>query len=58
MEANELNSQSDHVLIQVALDAEVVEWLDSLKIHLGLRSRGDLLNRLLHEIKGEAEPAE
>ena len=49
----------EHVRLELALDKDVVEWVDSIKNQLGLRSRGDLINRMLLEIKGEAEePAE
>ena len=36
--------------VTVALDLEVVEWLDQLKRDLGLKTRGSLINRILREL--------
>ena len=32
------------------LDSEVVDWLDALSKHLGIRSRGVLVSNLLREL--------
>ena len=45
----------EHVRLELSLDKDVVEWVDSIKNQLGLRSRGGLINRMLLEIKGDAE---
>jgi metal-responsive CopG/Arc/MetJ family transcriptional regulator len=42
------------VPISVELPREVVDWIDGINLHLGLRSRGATIARLLQEVRGEA----
>jgi len=44
------SGSSGAVNVTVALDLEVVEWLDQLKRDLGLKTRGSLINRILREL--------
>lgn len=46
---------TDKVKVEIALDSEVVQWIDNLNKKLGLRSRGWLINKLLLEVRGEEE---
>ena len=39
------------VRISVELRVSTIDWLDSLKEEWGIRSRGDLISRLLDELK-------
>lgn len=41
---------AEQVKLEIFLDKDVVEWVDSLKDKLGLRSRDSALNRLLREL--------
>jgi hypothetical protein len=43
---------SEQVKLEIVLDSEIVEWVDSVKDQLELRDRGSVINRLLREIKG------
>ena len=43
---------SEQVKVEIFLDAEVIQWIDSINAQLGLRSRGGTINRLLREVKG------
>lgn len=36
-----------------SLDNNILEWIDELKGHIGIRFRGDLINKLLRPIRGE-----
>ena len=53
--SNQMNNNKlpEQIHIQISLDKDIIEWIDDLKGHIGLRSRGDLINRLLREIRGE-----
>ena len=55
MSENEMKPQ---IKVELFLDEDIVEWIDNLKGQIGLRSRGDLVNRLLGEIRGEQSDPE
>ena len=44
--------ETDKRRISLELSEELLTWIDSLKGQLGLRSRGDLVERLLQEVRG------
>ena len=45
--------ETDKRRISLELSEELLTWIDSLKGQLGLRSRGDLVERLLQEVRGD-----
>ena len=45
--------ETDKRRISLELSGELLTWIDSLKGQLGLRSRGDLVERLLQEVRGD-----
>ena len=47
--------ETDKRRISLELSEELLTWIDSLKGQLGLRSRGDLVERLLQEVRGDQE---
>jgi len=47
--------ETDKRRISLELSEELLTWIDSLKGQLGLRSRGDLVERLLQEVRGEQD---
>lgn len=40
----------EQVKLEILLDKDVVEWVDSLKDQLGLRRKDSVVNRLLREL--------
>ncbi len=46
---------AEQVKLEIFLDKDVVEWVDSLKDELGLRNMGSVINRLLSEIKPDED---
>ncbi len=45
--------ETDKRRISLELSEELLSWIDGLKGQLGLRSRGDLVERLLQEVRGD-----
>jgi hypothetical protein len=43
--------EDPYVRISLELRVSTIDWLDSLKEEWGIRSRGDLISRLLDELK-------
>ena len=41
---------SEQVKLEIVLDKEVAEWVDSVRDQLGLRSSGSGINRLVREL--------
>lgn len=41
-----------YVRILLELRVSTIDWLDGLKEEWGIRSRGDVISRLLDELKG------
>ena len=54
-EMDEQQSASEEwVRVSLEMPADLLLWVDELKGKLGLRSRSDLIVRLMQEVRGEA----
>jgi len=54
MERQHQSSSEDWVRVSLEMPADLLLWVDELKGKLGLRSRSDLIVRLMQEVRGEA----
>ena len=44
---------TEQVKVEFLLDADLVDWIDSLKSQLGFNHQDVVVNQLLREIKGQ-----
>jgi metal-responsive CopG/Arc/MetJ family transcriptional regulator len=44
--------EQDLVKVTVSLEPRLLEWIEDIRVELGLRSRNAVLNRLLTELAG------
>jgi len=58
MESSEQLEQDERVRLTIELSASTVAWLDDLRLQMGLRSRGVIIEQLLRELGAEAEPGD
>lgn len=49
----EVSGSSDLVPVTLYLDSRVVDWIDGLAKHFGIRSRGALVSHLLSDLMGD-----
>ena len=54
MDEKDQNSSEEWVRLSLEMPADLLLWVDQLKGKLGLRSRSDLIVRLMQEVRGEA----
>jgi len=54
MDEQRQKSSEDWVRVSLEMPADLLLWVDELKGKLGLRSRSDLIVRLMQEVRGEA----
>jgi len=53
MDGQRQKSSEDWVRVSLEMPADLLLWVDQLKGKLGLRSRSDLIVRLMQEVRGE-----
>ena len=54
MDEQRQKSSEDWVRVSLEMPVDLLLWVDQLKGKLGLRSRSDLIVRLMQEVRGEA----
>ena len=54
MDEKDQNASEEWVRVSLEMPADLLLWVDQLKGKLGLRSRSDLIVRLMQEVRGEA----
>ena len=54
MEEQDQNASQEWVQVSLEMPADLLLWVDQLKGKLGLRSRSELIVRLMQEVRGEA----
>lgn len=54
MDEQQQNASQEWVRVSLEMPADLLLWVDQLKGKLGLRSRSDLIVRLMQEVRGEA----
>lgn len=58
MEPSEQLEQDERVRLTIELSASTVAWLDHLRLQMGFRSRGVIIEQLLRELGAQAEPGD
>ena len=56
MESSEQLEQDERVRLTIELPVSTVAWLDNLRLQMGVRSRGFIIEQLLGELGPEADP--
>jgi len=54
MDEQQQSASEEWVRVSLEMPADLLLWVDQLKGKLGLRSRSDLIVRLMQEVRGEA----
>ena len=54
MDEQQQSASEEWVRVSLKMPADLLLWVDELKGKLGLRSRSDLMVRLMQEVRGEA----
>ena len=54
MDEQQQSASEEWVRVSLEMPADLLLWVDELKGKLGLRSRSDLMVRLMQEVRGEA----
>ena len=54
MDEQQQSASEEWVRVSLEMPADLLLWVDELKGKLGLRSRSDLIVRLMQEVRGEA----
>jgi metal-responsive CopG/Arc/MetJ family transcriptional regulator len=58
MESSEQLEREEMVRLTIELSASTVAWLDDLRLQMGFRSRGVIIEQLLRELGPEPEPGD
>ena len=56
MESSDQIEQEEMVRLTIELPVSTVAWLDNLRLQMGVRSRGFIIEQLLGELGPEADP--
>ena len=54
MDDQQQSASEEWVRVSLEMPADLLLWVDQLKGKFGLRSRSDLIVRLMQEVRGEA----
>ena len=54
MDEQQQSASEEWVRVSLEMPSDLLLWVDELKGKLGLRSRSDLIVRLMQEVRGEA----